>query len=84
MSGPRPDAEVHGVSARRQGLWRLVLGSGWDSCLSSKTDFDEGFAPSFEPRAQHINRGAGLAPKTHQETPSRVPATPSPLVYPPS
>ena len=70
--------------ARRQGLWRLVLESEWDSCLSGKTDFEEAFAPSFDPRAQHINRGAGLAPKTHQETPSRVPATPSPLVYPPS
>ena len=84
MSGPRPDAEVHGVWARRQGLWHLVLESEWDSCLSGKTDFEEAFAPSFDPRAQHINRGVGLAPKTHQETPSHVPATPSPLVYPPS
>jgi hypothetical protein len=30
----------------------------------------------FLRRAQHINRGAGLAPRTHQDTPSRVPATP--------
>ena len=52
--------------------------------LAGKTNFEEAFTPSFDPRAQHINRGAGLAPKTHQETPSRVPATPSPLVYPPS
>ena len=82
-SGPGPDAEAHGVWAR-QGLWRLVLESEWDSCLSGKTDFEEAFAPSFDPRAQHINRRAGLAPKTHQETPSRVTATPFPLVYPPS
>ena len=35
-----PDAEAHGVWARRQGLWRLVLESEWDSCLSGKTDFE--------------------------------------------
>ena len=79
--------------ARRRGPWRLgqtprivAFGPGaeWDSCLSGKPDFEEAFSPSFDPRAQHINRGAGLAPKTHQETPSRVPETPSPLVYPPS
>ena len=57
----------------------IVLGpeikSEKDSCLSGETDFVEAFTPSFDPRAQDINRGAGLAPKTHQETPSRVPAT---------
>ena len=70
--------------SRRREPWRLALESEKDSCLSGETDFVEAFTPSFDPKAQHINRGAGLAPKTHQETPSRVPATPSPLVYPPS
>src|SRR4051812_13695610 len=69
---------------RRREPWRLALESEKDSCLSGETDFVEAFTPSFDPRAQHINRGAGLAPKTHQETPSRVPTTPSPLVHPPS
>ena len=64
--------------------WRLALESEKDSCLSGETDFVEAFTPSFDPKAQHINRGVGLAPKTHQETPNRVPATLSPLVYPPS
>ena len=79
-----PDARVPGVLVRRREPWRLALESEKDSCLSGETDFVEAFTPSFDPKAQHINRGAGLAPKTHQETPSRVPATPSPLVYPPS
>ena len=70
--------------ARRREPWRLALDSEKDSCLSGETDFVEAFTPSFDPKAQHINRGVGLAPKTHQETPSRVPATLSPLVYPPS
>ena len=69
--------------ARRQG-WRLALESEKDSCLLGETNFVEAFTPSFDPKAQHINRGVGLAPKTHQETPSQVPATPSHLVYPPS
>ena len=43
--------------------------------LAGKTDFEEALSPSFDPRAPHINRGAGLAPETHQDTPSRVPAT---------
>ena len=82
-SGSGPDAEAHGVWARRQGLWRLVLESEWDSCLSGKTDFEEAFAPSFDPGAQHINRGAGLAPKTQQVDPrdlflSRVRCPPPP------
>ena len=70
--------------SRRRECWRLALESEKDSCLSGETDFVEAFTPSFDPKAQHINRGVGLAPKTHQETPSRVPANPSPLVYPPS
>ena len=57
--------------ARRQGPWRLALESEKDSCLSGETDFVEAFTPSFDPKAQHINRGVGLAPKRHQETPSR-------------
>ena len=68
----------------RQGPWHLALESEKDSCLSGETDFVEVFTPSFDPKAQHINRGVGLAPKTHQETPSCVSATPSPLVYPSS
>ena len=70
--------------SRRRDPSRLVLESEKDSCLSGETDFVEAFTPSFDPKAQHINKGVGLAPKIHQETPSRVPATPSPLVYPPS
>ena len=57
--------------SRRREPWRLALESKKDSCLSGKTDFEEAFTPSFDPKAQHINRGAGLAPETHQETPSR-------------
>ena len=80
-----PDARGSLASAsRRREPWRLALEFEKDSCLSGETDFVEAFTPSFDPKAQHINRGVGLAPKTHQETPSRVPATPSPLVYPPS
>ena len=67
--------------ARRQEPWRLALEYEKYSCLSGETDFEEAFTPSFDPRAQHI---LGLAPQRHQETPSRVPGTPSPLVYPPS
>ena len=70
--------------SRRREPWRLALESEKDSCLSGETDFVEAFTPSFDPKAQHINRGVGLAPKTHQETPSCVSATLSPLVYPPS
>ena len=69
---PGPDARVPGVWGRRRELWRLALESGKDSCLSGETDFVEASTPSFDPKAQHINRGVGLAPKTHQETPSRV------------
>ena len=81
---PGLDARVPGVWVQTPGPWRLALESEKDSCLSGETDFVEAFTPSFDPKAQHINRGAGLAPKTLQETPSRVPATPSPLVYPSS
>ena len=87
-----PKGKAHKVFGKRkrnfcgvQGLDARVPGvSEKDSCLSGETDFVEAFTPSFDPKAQHINRGAGLAPKTHQETPRRVPATPSPLVYNPS
>ena len=83
----RPEArrqEPWRIGGRRREPWRLALESEKDSFLSGKTDFEDSFTPSFDPRAQHINKGVGLAPKTHQGTPSRVPATPSPLVYPPS
>ena len=74
-SGPGPDTEAHGIWARRQGLWRLVLEVREGLFLAGKANFEEVLSPSFDPRAQHINRGAGLAPGTHQDTPSRVPAT---------
>ena len=83
----RPEARRHEpwrLGGRRRDPWLLALESEKDSCLSGETDFEEAFTPSFDPRAQHINKGVGLAPKTHQEIPSHVPATPSPLVYPPS
>ena len=79
-----PDGRVPRVWVQTPGTLASGLDSEKDSCLSGETDFVEAFTPSFDPKAQHVNRGVGLAPKTHQETPSRVPATPSPLVYPPS
>ena len=54
--------------SRRRELWRLALESENDSCLACQTDFEEALSPRNDPRAQHINREAGLAPKTHQET----------------
>ena len=64
-----PDARVPGVwvqtpeslasGSRRREPWRLALESEKDSCLSGETDFEEAFTPSFDPRAQHINRGVG-------------------------
>ena len=64
-SGPGPDTEAHGIWARRQGLWRLGLGGREGLFLAGKTDFEETLSPSFDPRARHINRGAGLALGTH-------------------
>ena len=81
---PNPGLPHLASGSRRWEPWRLAMESEKYSCLLGETDFVESFTPSFDPKAQHINRGAGLAPNTHQETPSRVPATPSPLVYPPS
>ena len=78
----RPEAsrqERWRLGGRCREPWRLALESEKDSCLSGETDFEEAFTPSFDPKAQHINRGVGLAPKTQKETPSRVPATPFPL-----
>ena len=38
--------------------------------LAFQTDFGEALSPSYDPRVQHINRGAGLAPRTQVlETP---------------
>ena len=89
LFGPRGKAhKVFGKCKRKfcggQGPDARDPGAEKDSCLSGETDFVEAFTPSFDPKAQHINRAVGLAPKRNQETPSRVPATPSPLVYPPS
>ena len=81
----RPEGvEPWRLGGRCREPWLLALESEKDSCLSGKTDFEEAFTPSFDPKAHNINIGVGLAPKIHQETPSHVPATPSPLVYPPS
>ena len=76
LFGPKGKThKVFGKSKRKfcghQGPWRLGPDAGKDSCLLGETDFVEAFTPSFDPKAQHINRGVGLAPKTHQETPSR-------------
>ena len=68
----RPEArrqEPWRLGGRRREPWRLALESEKDSCLSGETDFEEAFTPSFDPRAQHINRGAGLAPKRQQVDP---------------
>ena len=54
--------------SRRRVPWRLALESEKDSCLSGETDFEEAFTPSFDPMAQHINRGVGLAPKTSRNS----------------
>ena len=54
-----PDARVPGVWSRRREPWRLALESEKDSCLSGETDFVETFTQSFDPKAQHINRGQG-------------------------
>ena len=62
---PRPMAS--GPDAKDCGVW------SWSPsgtlAFWEKTDFEEAFAPSFDPGAQHINRGAGLAPKTQQVDP---------------
>ena len=42
--------------SRRREPWRLALESEKDSCLSGETDFVEAFTPSFDPKAQYINR----------------------------
>ena len=55
--------------SRRREPWRLAPESEKDCCLSGETDFVEAFTPSFDPQAQHINRGVGLAPKTQQLIP---------------
>jgi hypothetical protein len=54
----RPDARDPGVwswSPRRTLAFRV------------KPTLRRFFTPSFDPKAQHINRGAGLAPETHQD-----------------
>ena len=67
-----------GTTARKR-YYRLYafLECEQDSCLAGQTDLEEAFSPSFDPRAQHINRGAVLAHGRDQETLSHVPATPS-------
>ena len=62
---------VHGTVGIRVGLFSC----GLNRPCAGKTDLEEAFTPSLDPKAQHINRGAGLAHGTHQVLPSRVPAT---------
>ena len=55
--------------ARRREPWRLALESEKDSCLSGETDFVEAFTPSFDPKAQHINkRGRASTQDTSRNT----------------
>ena len=54
---------VRGIAGIRVGLF---------SCrpnrpCAGKTDLEETFTPSLDPKAQHINRGAGLAHDIHQD-----------------
>ena len=51
----RPGTLVSGARYREH--WRLGLESEKNSCLSGKNDFEEAFTPSFDLKAQHINRG---------------------------
>ena len=70
--GQGPDVRDLGVgTGNREGLF-----------LAFQTEYGEALSPSYDPMAQHINRGAGLAPRTHQKSPSRVPVPPFPLVHP--
>jgi hypothetical protein len=62
---------VRGAAGIRVGLFPC----GPNRPCAGKTDLVEAFCPSLDPRAQHINRGAGLAHGIHQDFPSRVPAT---------
>ena len=62
---------VRGAAGIRVGLFPC----GPNRPCAGKTDLVEVLSPSLDPRAQHINRGAGLAHGTHQDFPSRVPAT---------
>ena len=62
---------VRGTAGIRVGLFPC----GPNRPCAGKTELVEAFCPSLDPRAQHINRGAGLAHGTHQDFPSRVPAT---------
>ena len=62
---------VRGTAGIRVGLFPC----GPNRPCAGKTDLEEAFTPSLDPKAQHINRGAGLAHGTHQDFPSRVPAT---------
>ena len=62
---------VRGAAGIRVGLFPC----GPNRPCAGKTELVEAFCPSLDPGAQHINRGAGLAHGTHQDFPSRVPAT---------
>src|SRR3954467_12042576 len=64
VQGQTPGSLASG--SRRREPWRLALESEKDSCLSGGTNFVEAFTPSFDPKAQHINRGVGLAPQDTQ------------------
>ena len=52
---------VHGSEGIRVGLFSC----GPNRPCAGKTDLEEAFTASLDPKAQHINRGAGLAHGTH-------------------
>ena len=70
--------------SRHREPWRLALESEKGFCLSGETNFVEACTPSFDPKAQHINRGVGLAPKNTSRYTKPCAGNPDPLVYPPS
>jgi hypothetical protein len=80
--GQRPDARVPGVwgqtprsLASGPGVRVGLLPCGPNRPCAGKTDLEEAFTPSLDPKAQHINRGAGLAHGTHQDFPKPCAAT---------
>ena len=62
---------VCGTAGIRVGLFSC----GPNRPCAGKTDLEEAFTPSLDPKAQHINRGAGLAPGIDQDFPKPCAAT---------
>ena len=69
---------VHGTAGIRVGLFSC----GPNRPCAGKTDLEEAFTPSLDPKAQHINRGAGLAHGIDQDFPKPCAGNPNPLVPP--